>query len=105
MKTNKADARKLTQAELFKESGIEQVLAGEEAWNDEVRGFVGRFAHGFQFTVDDVRPNIIVEPHHANCWGAAFNRLARAGLARRIGFRPSKTPSTHSRIVSIWERT
>lgn len=96
--------KKLTQAELFKEEGISRVLANEKPdWIAELRAFVERDVEG-EFTIADVRPHI-TEPHHRNCWGAAFNTLAKGGLIRCIGYRRSTIKSSHARKVSVWKRT
>ena len=39
-----------------------------------------------------------VYPKHPNAWGAVF----RSNEWKRIGFKKSKYPSNHSRLITIW---
>lgn len=56
--------------------------------------------HG-RVTSDDLREyaaEICLAPDHPNAWGAVF----RCVDLRKIGYEPSRTPSAHSRVITIW---
>ena len=99
----------------LKDAGIERIQ--KRKWHDEafkllcdVIGWGGLWPD--EFTASHVKsvlssPNDsggFNSPPHPNCWGALINAAAKAGLIERVGYRPSREPSAHRRIVSVWRR-
>lgn len=42
------------------------------------------------------------KPSTNNVWGAVFHNLHQSGLIKHKGYVKSKTPSSHSRPISVW---
>lgn len=94
----------------LKDAGQAQALANEpDDWPERVAGLLQHMASTLpRFTCDDLRRHAeragIGEPHHPNCWGAAFSRAAKTGVIERVGFQKNTLPSAHARMVAVWRR-
>lgn len=87
-----------------KADGVEQILSGQNAeFAARVSKAILRFAPGVAFTSDDLRKRVRGEGH-PNTWGASLHNACRAGLLVHEGFRRSKRPESHARVVAIWRR-
>lgn len=90
--------------EQLKMEGIERVKANNKVWMVVADEAMWRLATTkLEFTTEDLKA-IVCNPQHPNAYGAAFNTAARAGLIKRVGYRPSTSPSAHGRIVSVWTK-
>lgn len=75
----------------------------DDAWNDEVDSVIETLANSRDsFTSDDVWANVSFLPHHNSSMGAAFNRAAKSGLIKKVGWVESRRPSAHARVVRVW---
>lgn len=87
--------------------GIDRVAQWNRDWLNHAAMKAGEVVEAkAEFTSDDVRVHVVFycgNPGHPNAWGALLNSMAKSGRIRRIGYRPSTLPSTHGRIVSVWE--
>lgn len=86
--------------------GIDRVKRNNSEWMKRALSMVATMSISRNnFTIDDARfwCDCYNAPSHPNAWGALLNTLARQGRIRRVGYRPSTLPSTHGRIVSVWE--
>jgi hypothetical protein len=55
-------------------------------------------------TADDVRAAVeLPRGIGPRCYGAVPTALAKAGLIRAVGYRPSERPEAHGRPVTIWQ--
>ncbi len=67
------------------------------------RAMIGLVLTRDEATADDLRDlvelPIGIDP---TCLGAVPGMLARAGIVRRVGYRPSCRPEAHARPVSVW---
>lgn len=71
-------------------------------WFD--KAVIEHVALGKTFTADDIRSKSeIPEPGHSGWWGAAFNRAARQGLIRKVGYTESKTKSRNHGVLGRWK--
>jgi hypothetical protein len=106
-KVSKGKDETIMSGEQLKLKGIERVKRHNREWMERANWIVPAIAQYGSFTCDDVRSQAkatgIGNPEHFNAWGALLNTLARQGKIRRVGYRPSTLPSTHGRIVSVWE--
>lgn len=94
--------------ERLKLEGTSTVLGHNVSWHDSVRSILLELTLRYdQFTSDDLRMACqmrgVPNPKHHNAWGASMSSAAKAGLVRRIGYQKSELPSTHARIISIWQ--
>jgi hypothetical protein len=56
---------------------------------------------GREFCADDAQGTYSL-PDLGNATGGIFMRLHRAGVIRRVGYRPSSRPSRAGGVVAIW---
>jgi len=62
----------------------------------------------YEFTIEDLRQRADriggFENIHPNSWGALLSRFAKADKIKKTGeYVNSKRPSSHSRIIPVWE--
>jgi hypothetical protein len=97
--------------EQLKATGIEKIQRRE--WHDRafalLRDYINTAQPGDRFPSDEVRSAITYcmgfdSAPHPNSWGALLSAAAKAGLIERVGFEPSRSPSAHGRIVSVWRK-
>jgi hypothetical protein len=91
---------KLTGNEL-KEHGLDLVTDHNEDFVFLARREGYRIAYAVgEVSADDVREWTDAQgiyPEHQNAWGAVF----RTGF-ERVGYRPSRTVSSHGRVIAVW---
>lgn len=100
-----------TAGESLKEMGMSSVLASADAanfnWTDYALSLLEYFAKSVrQFSSDEFRAhfvNHLPEPPHPNAFGALFNRAAKAGIIRHVGYIKSVRASAHRRVVGVWQ--
>ena len=91
-------------AQQLKLRGIDRVTSNNRAWMNQASFAVEALSYGMdEFTSDDVRAHCHLAPSHPNAWGALMSGMSHAGLIRRVGYRPSKLPSTRGRVVAVWK--
>ncbi len=74
-----------------------------ESWRDAAWGEVVRLcAEGREFNADDVRMAVGDPPGHHNAWGALFRRALRSGFVERVGERPGRKASAHTRMAAVY---
>jgi hypothetical protein len=97
-----------TLGEHLKERGIGIVLMASEPWSIKAARALRDFSRSTagSFTSDDFRQhcaeNGIPNPRHENAWGGIFNRCAKKGDIRRIGYVKSTRGPAHARPVTEW---
>lgn len=57
---------------------------------------------GEEFTAQEIRAVVGDPPGHPNAMGARFMAAARAGLIRKVDYRPSDRPSLHRHHIAVW---
>jgi hypothetical protein len=90
----------------WRDSGIAQVLDHADGWARQtiesgIRGFAST---GDPFAADDVVELLPALPPGTspNVIGAVFAALAKQGELRHVGYRKSRRPESHRRVVSVW---
>lgn len=100
-----------TAGEALKESGMAAVLASADvanfSWTDYALSLLGGFARSGvrEFSSDDFRAHYIgtlPDPPNANSFGALFNRAAKSGIIRHVGYVKSCRSAAHRRVVGVW---
>lgn len=79
-----------------------------EQWNNDYDTLVRALPPGL-YTGEDVRNSVerfIGEPHHPNCWGAAFRRALSNVRAFRplLRTRPMRSPTSHGRRTRLYRK-
>lgn len=91
-----------------KKEALKQVAENQANYYSRLFAYAKRYAKRQQtsFTSEDVtnayNRTANPKPSTNNVWGAVFHNLHRAGLIKHIGYVKSKTPSSHSRPISVW---
>lgn len=57
------------------------------------------------WTTDDLRRRLPEEIDQPNQIGAAIQAASKAGIITAVGARPSEWPTTHGRLIRIWQGT
>lgn len=101
------EATEARMGELGKQLGMARAdLAASSGWKDRVDAVIRNLARtGEEFTADDVRRRGAVPTDHPRAMGSRFLVAARAGLIRRVGYRPSGRENLHSHPISVWVGT
>jgi hypothetical protein len=86
-----------------KESGMAKI-EGKHAWwiNGAKMQIRRQLWHSPSVASDTVMWH--QKPPHPNCVGVVFSSLAKDGILKRSGFRPSLKPSANRRIIATWDR-
>lgn len=98
-------------AERLRDDGIAR--ASEHAdnvvptWSMVARGYMELFARrGTDFMAEDVRAYAesrgFALPPDRRAWGSIFQRAAKKGIIRRVGYAPNKDPGSHCSPKSVW---
>lgn len=67
------------------------------------RALIGLLLTQDEATADDVRALIEVPAGiDPKCLGSVPGSLAKAGIIRRTGYRPSTRPEAHARTLTVW---
>lgn len=93
--------------EQLKEQGVQRVLENNEEWADLAMSYLKSVAAWGDFTSDDLHVTCTangIAPPHRNAWGALFRKASKLGLIKRVGYRKSQRPASHSRVVAVWRK-
>jgi hypothetical protein len=99
-----------TAGEALKEAGMSVVLANADVvnfnWTDYALSLLGGFAKSVEkFSSDEFRAHFVdrlPDPPSPNAFGALFNRAAKAGIIRHVGYAKSCRAAAHRRVVGVW---
>lgn len=85
----------------LRDTGIDQVAQGKEAWINHARSIAINVAEQFgSVTINDVREFISLPvDYHPNTWGAVL----RGGVFQPVGFCQATHPSAHARTVRVYK--
>lgn len=77
------------------------------SWSEVAYGYVVLFARRrVEFQCEDVRAEAesrgFAKPPDGRASGAAILRASKAGIIRRVGFAPMKSPNCHANPKSVW---
>lgn len=79
----------------------------EPTWSDKAYKFLLTYCiKNKEFMAEDVRvasENHVPEPPSKRAWGSVFMKAAKAKIIKRIGFRNTKNPKSHSTPATLWE--
>lgn len=90
--------------EAARDLGMARVEAAvSPEWKDR-RDFVIRLlaVRGEEFTAEDVRRLAGDPPGHPNAMGPGLATASRAGLIKKVGYRPSDRPTLHRHPIAVW---
>lgn len=59
-------------------------------------------ADGRDFDADDLHDRVGGPPGHRNAVGSLFLTAARDGKIRHVGYRQSRRPDAHARVIRVW---
>lgn len=78
----------------------------DQTWQRKALIWIEAKGTGDQFTADDLVGEIgVPEWISTNAIGALFNKTARAGTIKAVGYTNAKRLSSHSRVLRIWQRS
>ena len=74
-----------------------------DEWVQRARFVLSSFClAGIEFTSDDLRKTMGVEPPSPNVLGALFRSVSDEGWIRFVGYRKSTRPEAHGRPITVW---
>lgn len=96
----------------LRDDGMDRAAAHADAvhggWSNFAYDILLRYAEKHEvFMAEDVREFARVvdgfeDPPDGRAWGSVVMRAAKAGIIKRIGYAPMKSPNCHANPKSVW---
>jgi len=91
-----------TEGQILKDEGVAQVTRNNKEWVEDAMEVIHWFAGLDEpFTADNIR-QMVGDPPHPNCIGAAFRNASKAGKIKFEGYQQSKRKGARARVLTVW---